>query len=406
MADQKGSFIVYTRSRRNTEILNIELNEFGIQCGAYHAGMDFAARSAIQEAWLKNKLQGMVATTAFGMGIDKSDVRMIIHMDLPSSLEEYVQETGRAGRDGLASSCILLSDSKSEKYAGRRLHDSLPPMEYIRKVYRQIAHYTQYAVGSEAEARFPFDLEDFCKQYRLKVIPTKTAIEWIAKLGYIGYTEKFLSKTRVWVIADREVWQELDNLPFGARKVFQAILRLYEGVLFTMTPIDEKAIADQAQLRESEVPVALVQLAKYELIQFEPKGEIGQIWFSSERLHSDNLDLEESRYQAVKENKLYQWKLILQYFHTQECRQQFMARYFDEVLEKCGICDNCINGQSDAKVIRDKILERTNAPVPLDQVVNSFHLSERKKVLKELIRLEKEHIVMVSDDKMVSQRSR
>ena len=402
LQDFSGAFIVYTRSRRTTEILQAELNQVSIQVGAYHAGMSFDDRNTIQRKWLSNHLPGIAATTAFGMGIDKADVRLIVHYDLPNSLEEYVQETGRAGRDSQPALCILLSNKKDEIYTGERIRASLPTASFIRQIYKHVAHYTQHATGSRGEIRFPFDLEEFCKKYKLKVLPTKTAIEWIAKIGYIGYSDNYFDKTKVWIKADRTVWEDLQELPKSFTLVFQAILRLYEGVFLTLTPIEEQVIQNHTSLNLTQVTNAFIQLKKLDLIEYSPKGEKGQIWFNVERLPSDNLELNIPHYEAVKQNKLDQWMAIKEYINTQKCRQKFMAEYFDEDLKSCGICDNCLKKRSNTSSIRKRILTYSENAISLEDLVSSFSFAEKDIVINEIMRLEQEQILSVSDDKIIT----
>ena len=402
LQDFSGSFIIYTRSRRNTEILSHQLNRNRAVTTFYHAGMSYEARQKAQEKWMNNEVQGIVATSAFGMGINKPDVRFIIHYELPESLEEYVQESGRAGRDLMRSHCILFYDKKELSFRRERLINSNPDIAFIREVYKKIAHYSQIAIGPSSDSRISFDFELFCSTYKLSAIQVRAAISWLVKIGYLGISDAETGKSKAQVLISRIEAIDLGQHAEPIHLIHKALLRLYEGVHITMTTIDEFQIGKLTRIGSPQVINHLQRMAKLDLIRYSEHAQSTEIWFNNYREHSADLVLEEQLYKTLINNKIEKFNQVIEYIEIKACRQVYMAKYFGEKIESCGICDHCIKRKTNRSVIRQSILQDLKKPKSLTALVRQFDYGVREVVLEQLQLLENEKILAVSDQKLVT----
>ena len=356
----KGSGIVYVRNRRETQELARQLALEGIKADFYHAGIAAEVRSQKQDDWKANKLRVIVATNAFGMGIDKPDVRFVAHMDLPESLEAYYQEAGRAGRDEKKSYAVLLYNDADVKALERKLAQGSPSLADIQVVYHQLGNHFQVAYGAGEGLLFPFDLADFCKKYKLEPIKTINILKVLSLEGYIGLTESVYLPSRLQVIVDYEALYifQLSNAAY--EPLLKTLLRSYGGLYDQYVPIKEQDLAKRLQITASQVAQMLTKLNDMQLIAYEPKTDQPQVQFLRSRVDRAHLGIDYTF--LAQRQAIYQKQVesVLHYVNKPICRSQQLLNYFDELTkEKCGVCDVCIGARKknpDVK-LKNAILE-------------------------------------------------
>ena len=356
----KGSGIVYVRNRRETQELARQLALEGIKADFYHAGIAAEVRSQKQDDWKANKLRVIVATNAFGMGIDKPDVRFVAHMDLPESLEAYYQEAGRAGRDEKKSYAVLLYNDADVKALERKLAQGSPSLADIQVVYHQLGNHFQVAYGAGEGLLFPFDLADFCKKYKLEPIKTINILKVLSLEGYIGLTESVYLPSRLQVIVDYEALYSFQLSNAAYEPLLKTLLRSYGGLYDQYVPIKEQDLAKRLQITANQVAQMLTKLNDMQLIAYEPKTDQPQVQFLRSRVDRAHLGIDYTF--LAQRQAIYQKQVesVLHYVNKPICRSQQLLNYFDELTkEKCGVCDVCIGARkknSDVK-LKNTILE-------------------------------------------------
>ncbi|HAL63960.1 MAG: ATP-dependent DNA helicase recq [Bacteroidetes bacterium 38_7] len=341
----KGSGIIYVRNRRKT----VEIAKFLVQnhypAGVYHAGMNLTQRNNIQNRWMENRLRVMVATNAFGMGIDKPDVRFVVHMDIPDSPEAYFQEAGRAGRDGKLSYAILLYDEADITDINENFNNSWPSYGVIKNVYNALGNYYNLAIGSGKDSSFDFDLNEFCKRFNFKSLPTFNALKIIEKEGYIALNDAFDSPSQLMF---RLSGDEMYNFQVANKKFdgfIKIISRLYGGALYTTyQKINEEAIAKYLNIKTDQVIQLLTELDKLEVISYVPRKNKPQLIFVTERLDASQFYLSPENYQLRKNAAKQRLEAMIDYIKDENhCRSQILLSYFGEKTKvRCGACDYCI----------------------------------------------------------------
>lgn len=340
-----GQAIVYVRSRRQTEEIARWLQQRRIAATAYHAGLKFEARSQAQQAWLGDKVRVMVATNAFGMGIDKPDVRLVVHLDLPESPEAYYQEAGRAGRDGRYAYAVVLYGPNDVAELQRKVAEAHPAPDYIRRVYQCLANYYQLAVGSGLMSSFAFDLADFAKTYKLTALEVHHALKRLEGEGYVQLNESFYQPSRLHFALDNLKLYEFQLLNPEHDKLIRMLLRLHGGELFTnYMKISEHQLAGQLKVPEQEVRRKLQYLHKLQVLHYEPRQDGPQLIFTTPRHDAGSLVLDTKKLDALRERALHQAKEMGYYVETADrCRTQLLLEYFGEISDKsCRICDCCL----------------------------------------------------------------
>ena len=277
-----GCAIVYVRSRRRCREIAQTLVREGISADYYHAGLDPEEKDRRQSAWKNDEVRVMVATNAFGMGIDKPDVRTVIHCDLPSSLEEYYQEAGRAGRDGRESFAVVIALPRDKATLSRRLSDSFPEKDFIRRVYELTGNFLDVAVGSGYGMLYEFNLENFCRTYSLPPVMTASALRLLTRAGYLEYIDETTSRSRLMVIMKKEELYELELTP-EAEDVFQCVLRTYTGLFADYVNISELTIARSTMLSTEAVYQALLYLGRIHAIHYIPMRTTPYIYYTTSR---------------------------------------------------------------------------------------------------------------------------
>lgn len=338
-----GTSIVYVRSRRSTKEIAIALREEGLSADFFHAGLSHSEKVIKQNLWKSSDCRVIVSTNAFGMGIDKPDVRTVIHLDLPNSPEEYFQEAGRAGRDGESSYSIILYTKADSVKLKKRISDSFPKKDFIKRVYEALGNYYQIAVGSGLGRVFDFALHDFCISFKFPQLQTHHALKMLALAGYIEYTEEIDSRSRLRFQIFRD---ELYSLRFdsGIDSLIHTILRSYTGVFVDDVYIDESMLAARIGKSKQEVYEMLVTLSKLRYINYIPSKKTPFIIFTSSREDNQFVSIPQSVYEERKKRFEHRIYSMIDYVERQDiCRSRMLLIYFGETDAKdCGSCDVCL----------------------------------------------------------------
>lgn len=340
----RGCAIVYVRNRNKTKEISDELNKEGITSIYYHAGMDNAVKDLRQKKWQSGEYRVMVATNAFGMGIDKSDVRLVVHIDLPDSPEAYFQEAGRAGRDGKKAYAVALYSSHDKSILTKRIADTFPPKDYIYKVYEDLQYYYQIAVGDGEGRMLEFNLEDFCRRFKFFPVPADSALKILSQAGYIEYTEAQDNSSRLLFIVGREELYMLHEMGEQSERLIQTILRSYTGVFTDYTFISEATLAVRCNMTTDQVYHHLVMFARRGIVSYIPHKKIPHIIYTLPRIEQKRIGIPEEVYEVRRERFEKRIKAIIEYATSDNnCRSRMLLRYFGEKNEhNCGICDVCL----------------------------------------------------------------
>ncbi len=339
-----GSAIVYVRNRKKTRELAEILGKNNISATYYHAGLSAGQRETRQHDWTKNRVRVMVATNAFGMGIDKPDVRQVIHYNLPSDIESYFQEAGRAGRDGKPAGATLLFNDNDIDFARKNLEESFPDPGFIRNVYNALGNYFQLPEGSGKDVGFDFKILDFVKTYDLPLLPTYNAVKFLEKEGYIAYDETMGRFSKLKVTADNETLYRfiVENPKYEI--LIKEILRSYGGIFSDYININERQIAKRANEKVDKVFEKLAYLSKIKIVSYVPIKTVPQIYYNVERLPKSYITLSKENYKNLKEAAEKRLEAFIGFLtNEKECRSLQLLRYFGEFKNKrCGVCDVCI----------------------------------------------------------------
>ncbi|WP_161888551.1 RecQ family ATP-dependent DNA helicase [Pontibacter russatus] len=393
-----GQAIVYVRSRRQTVEIAKLLRSRHIPAAAYHAGLKFEERNAAQQSWIENKVRVMVATNAFGMGIDKPDVRLVVHLDLPESLEAYYQEAGRAGRDELYAYAVILNGPNDVAELQRKVEEAHPSVDYIRRVYQCLANYYQLAVGSGLLSSFDFDLATFAKNYKLQPLEAHHAIKRLETEGYVQLNEGYYMPSRLMLLLHSEALYEYQVANPDHDRLIRMVLRLYGGEAFTnFVKLSERKLALQLHEAEQEVRRKLEYLQKLSVIAYEPQHDSPQLVFTKPREDAATLCLDTRRLVTLRERALLQAREMGRYANTaNRCRTQLLLEYFGEITDtRCRICDYCLaerkkerEGQ-ELETLREKVLALAKAqprlPKELVQQFEPKHAEAVTALLRELV---------------------
>lgn len=343
-----GTGIVYVRSRNRAKDLSVYLNRIGFSAEYYHAGLSADSRARRQEAWIKNEVRIMVATNAFGMGIDKSDVRTVVHFDLPENLESYYQEAGRAGRDGKKSYAVILLHPGDVALLEKAFETAHPPVDFIRRVYQGLANYYKIAAGSGAFNTFDFDFEHFCNTYKLAPAETFHALKKLAEEGFIDLSEGVFQPARVMFQTTKEQLYDFQVKNARFDPFIKLMLRLYGAELFNnFININPQQMARMLNLHSREVEKMLQNLHNSSIILYEKAHDKPQITFLTSRYDARELPLNIRQMRERKELKKQQMQWMVKYAEQdQQCRALFMNAYFDENSKPCGKCDVCLKDKN------------------------------------------------------------
>ena len=359
----QGVGIVYMRSREGCEQLAAELQKQGISASFYHAGLPHAERSIRQDEWTEGKVRIMVATNAFGMGIDKADVRFVVHYTMCDSLESYYQEAGRAGRDGKRSYALLLVSSDDDSKIVKRFDAEFPPLEDIKTIYEKICDFIQVAVGDGYQASFLFNIHDFCRREHLYIGKVRAALKLLEQNGYMTLTEEMENPARILFCVSRD---ELYRIRVGRNEldhIIRTILRLYDGIFTEFRSINEQVIASTSGYTIEKVKELLKRMWQMRIIRYIPSNSSPILFMNEERLPTKDLYISPNTYLHRKNLMAERFENMRLYASSEsECRSVILQRYFDDdQAEACGSCDVCLANRRrqriDAEQIAKSIME-------------------------------------------------
>ena len=365
-----GSAIIYVRNRRRTkEITELLVNE-DITADFYHAGLDNAVKDLRQKRWQSGEVRVMVATNAFGMGIDKPDVRIVLHLDLPDSLEAYFQEAGRAGRDGEKAYAVILYTKTDRTTLHRRVVDTFPDKEYILNVYEHLQYYYQMAMGDGFQCVREFNLEEFCRKFKYFPVPVDSALKILTQAGYLEYTDEQDNASRILFTIRRDELYKLREMGTEAEALIQTILRSYTGVFTDYAYISEATLSIRTGLTREQIYNILVTLTKRRIVDYIPHKKTPYIIYTRERQKLRFVHIPPSVYEERKARYEARIKAMEEYVTSENvCRSRMLLRYFGEKNEhNCGQCDVCLSHRA-----TDALTE------------NSFDFEELKKKISELL---------------------
>ena len=368
-----GSGIVYVRNRRRTRQVADFFVRNGIAASYYHAGMEAKERDAAQSRWMNGDTSVIVATNAFGMGIDKPDVRFVVHLDIPSSIEAYFQEAGRAGRDGKKSYAVILYDDNDIENLHSSFNLSFPSQRQIANVYKAICNYYQLPIGSGNDCQFDFDIEALCSTYNFNMVEMFNASRFLEREGLLTFPDREEAESKLYIPLDRdEIYRFRVSQPRYS-DLLTLLLRMYGGLFTDFIPISERAIARRLGLDEQQVTNMLHHMHALKTIVYKAKSSKPQIIFNSPRIDTASLYLSESNYRILKEQAQHRMEAMLQYIcSTAECRSQMLLAYFGEQKSKpCGVCDHCLKmHRTDSHALTQQLLSLLkDQPLRADEIM-------------------------------------
>lgn len=396
----KGSTIVYCRSRNGCKELAAQLNAKGLSATFYHAGLSHAEKDERQKLWQQDSFRIMVATNAFGMGIDKPDVRMVIHMDIPDSPEAYFQEAGRGGRDGQKAYAVLLYNKSDKSKLQKRIPDTFPDKEFIRDIYEDICYYYQMAMGDGLNVTREFNLNEFCRNFKHFPVPTDSALRILTRAGYLEYIDEQENASRLIFTVRRDELYHLEGLEPEYEQILHAILRSYGGIFSDYITIDEMLLVKITGLSREQVYRGLLALNKRRIINYIPYKKTPFIRFTQKRIEKNRIILSEDVYEKRKEKYEDRIQAMIDYAtHENLCRSRILLAYFgEESTENCMVCDICLTknnygiNQGVAENIEKKIIRilEEQKEIPIHEIVfHGFSRETTGKVIHEMLLEEK-----------------
>lgn len=405
----QGSAIVYTRNRKKTKEVSAFLNANDITSTFYHAGLSNETKDQRQKSWLTGEYRVMVATNAFGMGIDKPDVRIVIHVDFPDSPEAYFQEAGRAGRDGQKAYAVLLYARNDKTVLRKRISDTFPEKDYIRKVYEDINFYYQMAMGDGLGCTYAFNIDEFCHNFKHFPIQVDSALKILTRAGYLEYTDEQDNASRIMFTLRRdELYRIHENSP-ETENLIRNILRLYTGVFSDYAYINEETLALRTGITRQQVYETLVLLTKRRILHYIPGKKTPYIIYTRERQETERIYLSREVYEDRKESYIRRIEAMLEYADSNDkCRSRMLLHYFGEKNEhNCGQCDVCL-GKHRSSLRQHTFSELayrirqllSNAPLSADELFAALGDAEANDIRQTLSYLLAEEQIRQEDGKL------
>lgn len=404
-----GTGIVYVRNRRRTKEIAGYLQRRGISADFYHAGLDAEARTQKQDAWMAGKVRVIVSTNAFGMGIDKPDVRVVVHMELPDSLEAYFQEAGRAGRDGKKSYAVLLYNDTDRINLERQFELSFPDLKEVRRIYRALGSFFQLAVGGGEGQSFDFDIVEFARNFQAGIVEAYNCLKILEQAGWIVLTEAVFVPSSLMIKVSKDALYDYQLRHPKMDRLLKAILRTYQGAFNHPINLRESQLGKFLKMPVGALRTALEKLAADGIVDYQPQKDTPQVIFIKERVDADNLLIDRNLYNFRKNRQYERIKKAIAYAETPVCRSQQLLAYFGETdAPKCGICDVC-TGRTKAELSTDDFerykekiqLLLKEEPLALEEVVEAFAPSRQEQVLKALEYLLDEGVLEQQGKKLV-----
>lgn len=400
-----GSAIVYARNRKRTrEVAELLVNN-EITATFYHAGLNNDVKDQRQKSWLSGASRVMVATNAFGMGIDKPDVRLVIHVDLPDSPEAYFQEAGRAGRDGQKAYAVLLYAKSDKATLSKRITDTFPDKEYIRKVYEDVNYYFQMAMGDGLGCTFAFNLDEFCRNFKHFPVQADSALKILTRAGYLEYTDEQDNASRILFTIHRDELYKLRETDPETEKLINVILRSYTGLFTDYAYINEDSLAIRSGLTRQRIYEILLMLTRRHILHYIPRKKTPYIIYTRERQEAGRLAITRDIYEERKESYITRIKAMTEYATAEDkCRSRMLLRYFGEKNEhNCGLCDVCLSKHhsgmklGEFQEMENQIREQLEtSPLSAATLLNRIN-GEREKAERVLSYLLSEEIIQSND---------
>ncbi len=400
-----GTGIVYVNNRRQTKELAYLLQLQGIKADHYHAGLLQPEREQKQQAWINGQTRIIVCTNAFGMGIDKPDVRTVIHYTIPDCLENYYQEAGRAGRDGKKAYAVLLYQQEDMTALEAMPDRRFPPIDLIKKIYQSLADYLQIPVGLGEGNYYDFDFATFTKIFELDPLLVMNTLKVLEQEEHLGFEESIFLPTQVAFTADKDLLYEFGKAHPGLEPVIKCLLRTYEGIIDNRVSVFEKQVARFCRLSPEEVHHQLLQLQSYGIIEYLPQKETPQIHFILNRASAQYLSIDQDGYLQRKKQYTERLQKMLQYIRLEkDCRSRFIAAYFGDAAAKdCGICDNCLAQKrkdisaSEFKQIEIRIMEQLHDHITVSGLFLHLDKADKEKIWTVLEFLQGEQLIQVDE---------
>lgn len=356
LQNTEGSAIVYVRNRTKTELMANFLSSKGISAAAFHAQIDDRLKEFRQKEWVAGRIRVMVATNAFGMGIDKPDVRVVVHLDCPESIEEYFQEAGRAGRDGKKAYAVMLTDDYSPLILREKLKSSFPTKDYLRQVYDHLSYYFQVAVDSGYNSTFEFDIEDFCLRFKHFPLRVEPALNLLTFAGYIDYSGETVIPSAVKFFVSRDDLYSKYTITPDEDQLIEALLRNYSGLFVNLANISEDYLATKMGVERSEVCKRLISLSRKHILSYIPHKTASFIRYTQRREDSEHLVFSPAVYDERLMRAVMRAKAMLDYIQGDStCRSKYLLKYFGEESDhKCGICDVCVKESKEERLAENE----------------------------------------------------
>ena len=394
-----GSTIIYCRSRRNTEQLSHQLSQNGIKNRYYHAGVAYKERMKIQSEWMADNPKLIVATTAFGMGIDKPNVRLVCHVDIPNSLEDYYQEIGRAGRDGNRSEAFCFYSEQDLQFSNKKLTSSFPPKEELKYVLHSLYKYFDLAYGEGFEFSRFLDFGKWINKLKLDNSKVYSALNLLQRSGWVSIDQNYKQSSSLKVLVDRYLLDRVEHLD-EYDDLLKHLLRHHEGLFYSYVRINIAQIAEALSKPQKTIHDMLTKLDKNQFVKYFPSKEGIRIQFLRPRPRPDQSVISIEYYESRKEFKEKQLQSVYSFLDLRkECRQGFLLDYFGEQEgTSCGVCDNCVKANTDSRPSKTELIERIEEESNLINLINAYPLQEQAAVKKLLQRLEERGDIKILAD--------
>lgn len=392
-----GSAIVYAHNRKRTKEYAQLLNENGITATFYHAGLNNETKDQRQKSWVKGETRVMVATNAFGMGIDKPDVRLVVHVDIPNSPEAYFQEAGRGGRDGKKAYAVLLYARSDKATLKKRITDTFPEKDYIRTVYEHLNYYYQMAMGDGLGCTREFNIDEFCRNFKHFPIQVDSALKILTRAGYLEYTDEQDNNSRLMFTLTKEELYRIHETSPETEKLINIILRSYTGVFTEYAYINEETLSLRTGMTRQQVYDTLISLTRRRILHYIPGKKTPYIIYTRERQEADRLIFTKEVYEDRKESFIRRIEAMTEYAETEDkCRSRMLLLYFGEKNEhNCGQCDVCLSSHSSgikqgvfdeiSRAIEETLKEKDMTTSALMEKLESYDKENVTKVLSYLL---------------------
>jgi len=393
--DQTG--IIYCQKRKSVKQVAQHFLSLGINVGIYHGGMDAKSRSHMLESWLNDKFRIMVATNAFGMGIDKPDVRFVAHYEFPNNPEALFQEAGRAGRDGLPSRTFVFYNNTEFTEMEEQIRKQFPPVETIKSTYQLICNFLKVAIGAGKGEAYPFDIRKFVDTYKLDYLDVYNSIKFLELNNYFSFSDSVYHPTKVKLIVNNSTLYGFQLQNETMVKITTYLTRSFPGIFDEYMDIQEGILLKRLGISADELERQLKFLEQHGIIDISWKTDLPLVFFTEERLPNDNLRIEDHLYRIRKEVVRKRWEKMKGYLtETAICRSQYLIGYFGQKVEPCGKCDICLHAKKtfDSSAARTAILKLSEHGVPVEDIYINFEIQDRDKVIQLIQQLMREEILI------------